>query len=143
MHVLVAAVWLGAMVYSLFVVQPRAGRFLDDDRRLEGFAATLAAGARYGVLAAVAVLAGSGAVLVADAAASRDTAWWVLVAVKALLLAVALGLFAHVSWRLWPARLFAAADELPALRRRFRVAAYVLTSLVAVEVVLGAALRAG
>ena len=52
-HVLVAAAWFGAMAYSLAVVQPRAVRFLADERRSEDFAATLASGARYSVLVLV------------------------------------------------------------------------------------------
>lgn len=129
------------MAYSLAVVQPRAAQFLADDRELEGFAATLAAGARYAVLGVMAVVLLSGVVLVAAQADGQTAGWWALVGVKTGLLAVALGLFANVSWRLWPARLFAAPEELPALRRRFRLAAYVLAGLVGVEVVLGVGLR--
>ena len=31
-HLLAAAVWLGAMAYSLAVVQPRSQRFIQDER---------------------------------------------------------------------------------------------------------------
>ena len=105
---------------------------------MEAFAATLAAGARWGVLAMVAALAlsGAGLALVED---DPPGGWWALVALKTSLLLVALAIFAWVSWRLWPARLFAGADELPDVRRRFRLAAYSLTGLVAAEVVLGVA----
>jgi uncharacterized membrane protein len=137
-HLLAAAGWFGAMAYSLAVVQPRSARFLGDDRRSEAFAVELAAGARYSVLALIAVLAISGAVLTVDAD-SQGTAWWVLVALKAVLLVAATALFAVVSWHLWPRRLFAPAAELPALRARFRRIPAVLTALVAAEIVLGAA----
>jgi putative copper export protein len=111
-HVVVAAVWLGAMAYSLAIVQPRAARFLADERRTEELAAVLAAGARRKVLAVIAFIALSGVALVLIApAGERSGAWWALIAVKAGLLGVALGVFAHVSWRLWPARLFAGPDE--------------------------------
>jgi uncharacterized membrane protein len=137
-HLLAAAGWFGAMAYSLAVVQPRSARFLADEQRSEAFAVELAAGARYPVLAVIAVLAVSGVVLTVDGA-GQGTAWWVLVALKAALLVAATALFAIVSWRLWPRRLFAAAGELPALRVRFRRIALALTALVGAEIVLGAA----
>ncbi len=56
-HLLAAAVWLGAMAYSLAVVQPRSQRFIEDERRREAFAAELAAGARRPVLGVIALLA--------------------------------------------------------------------------------------
>src|SRR3712207_363939 len=121
------------MLYSLLVVQPRAAATLDDPEPL--FVA-LAAGARWKVIAMVAVLAASGGGLIAikdDA----TTAWAVLVALKALLLIAALALFAHVSWRMWPARLFALPAELPRHRRRFRTVALTLTGMVGVAFVLG------
>jgi hypothetical protein len=142
-HVVVAAVWLGAMAYSLAIVQPRVARFLGDERRTEELAAVLAAGARRKVLAVMAVLAISGAVLVLAAPeGERSGGWWALIAVKAVLLAVALAVFAHVSWRLWPARLFAGDEELPGVRRRFRFAAIALIGLVATGTVLGVAASA-
>jgi len=138
-HLLAAAGWFGAMAYSLAVVQPRSARFLADAQRSEAFAAELGAGARYPVLGVIALLAVSGAILTADGAAGQGTGWWVLVALKAAVLAAAAGLFAIVSWRLWPRRLFAARDELPALQARFRRVALALTALVAAGIVLGAA----
>jgi hypothetical protein len=139
-HLLVGAVWLGAMTYSLAVVQPRAARFFGrrpDER--ERFAVELAAGARRPVLAAIALLAVSGVGLVLAEDAGRGAGWWVLVGAKAAALAAAALLFAHVSWRLWPARVFATPAELPGLRERFARAASVLTALVTIGIVLGAA----
>ena len=133
-----AAVWFGAMAYSLAVVQPRAARFLGDERRSEGFAATLAAGARWKVIGLIAVLAASGIALVL-LTGDRSGGWWALVVVKSVLLVAALALFANVSWRLWPARLFAPDSELPAVRRSFRRSAWALTAIVAAEIALGAA----
>jgi uncharacterized membrane protein len=140
-HLAAAAAWIGAMAYSLAIVQPRARRFLGDAARYEEFATALAAGARRGVLALIAVLGASGAALVAvEVSRARDpgVGWTVLVAAKALLLVAAAAIFAHVSWRLWPARLFARADELEALQRRFRATALVLTAVVATAFALGA-----
>ena len=48
-------------------------------------------------------------------------------------------MFAHVSWQLWPERLFAKPEELPGVRRRFRRSALTLTVLIGAGLVLGAA----
>ena len=134
------AVWLGAMAYSLAVVQPRTARFFAArPRDRERFAVELAAGARRPVLAAVGLLAASGAGLVVAEDGARATGWWTLIALKAAGLCAAAGLFAYVSWRLWPARLFAGPDELEAHWRRFTRSAAALTAIVALEFVLGAA----
>ena len=139
-HAGVAAVWLGAMAYSLLVVQPRAERFLGDPQEYEQFAATIAAGARWKVLAMMAALAVSGAGLAWAAIAedgSPSPGWATLVAVKVALLAASLALFWYVSWRLWPRRLFALPEELPAVKRRFTVVALALTATVAANFALG------
>ena len=139
-HVGAGAAWLGAMLYSLLVVQPRAERFFAGADRYEEFAVVLAAGARRSVLALCSALALSGAGLVATEFAARGPAspWVVLMVAKAALLAVAVGLFAHVSWRLWPARVFARPADLPPLQRRFRRVALALTAVVGAGLVLGA-----
>jgi hypothetical protein len=139
-HLLAAAVWLGAMAYSLAVVQPRSQGFIEDERRREAFATVLAAGARRPVLGVIALLAASGAALVAlEAGDDPGSGWWLIVGAKVALLAAAAALFWHVSWRLWPQRLFATPEELPALRGRFRGVAWALLALLGLEFVLGAA----
>src|SRR5688500_10020245 len=57
-HAGTAAVWLGAMLYSLLIVQPRASSLLG--KGYERLAAQLAAGARWKVIAMICVLAASG-----------------------------------------------------------------------------------
>ena len=129
------------MLYSLLVVQPRARRFFADPERYERFAVTLAARARRPVLAVCAALAVSGAGLVATDTLGREersAVWEALVVGKAALLAAAAGLFAYVSWRLWPARLFALPDELPAFQRRLRAVAIPPTGVVGAGLALGA-----
>ncbi|MBW3575978.1 MAG: hypothetical protein KY450_14285 [Actinobacteria bacterium] len=139
-HVGVAAAWLGAMLYSRAVVQPRAERFFDDPDRSEVFAVTLAIGARWKVLGMCAALGVSGVgLVVAELAgeAGRSGVWVGLMVAKAVLLAVAVAVFVHVSWRLWPARIMALPDELVVLQRRFATVALVLTGVVATGLVLG------
>jgi len=144
LHVGSTAAWLGAMLYSLFVVQPRAAAFFRDRDELEDFTIVLAAGARRKVLALIAVVAGSGAALTLLEVAEHDSIrglWLALVAVKAGLLLAALALFVFVSWRLWPARALAHALEsadAPAVRVRFRTVAIALTAVVTAALVLGA-----
>jgi uncharacterized membrane protein len=142
-HLGVAAAWLGGMLYSLFVVQPKLTAFFVDPQEREDFATVLAAGARWKVLGLAAALALSGAGLVAVEIAEADApgvAWVALVVAKGALLAAATSLFAYVSWRLWPARLLAAMSESPELegiQRRFRLVAVALTALIAAGLVAG------
>jgi hypothetical protein len=140
-HVIVAAIWLGAMCYSIAVVQPRAARLLGFGR-YEEFAATLANGARWIVIGMCAALALTGARLVALAAADRPSSGWVAVMIaKIVLLVVALGAFANVSWRPWPKRVFALPEELPRIHRAFTWTAYTLIAVVGTEIFLGVAAR--
>ena len=134
-HLLIAAVWLGSMTYSLIVVQPRAARDLGPER-YEQLAQSLAAGQRWKVLGLVSALAVSGAGLAV--LVSGDAAWWILIAVHAVLLAVAVVVFARVSWRLWPQRLFALPGERGAVQAQFRRAALALLVVVTLACVLGA-----
>ncbi len=143
-HLLVAAAWFGAMSYSLGVVQPRARRFFaDTPQTYEDLATTLAAGARWKVIGMLAVLAASGAALVAVADAPTRTGWWwVLIAAKAGLLLVASVVFWHVSWRMWPRRVFALPEEQPAHQRAFLRVGWTLTLLAGAAMVLGTAAAA-
>jgi uncharacterized membrane protein len=139
-HVGVAAVWVGSMLYSLGVVQPAALRFFGAPERFEDFAITMASGARWKVIALIGALALSGAgltVLDVVEADALDRAWLGLVGAKAVLLVAATATFAAVSWRLWPARLFAPRSALEAVQVRFRRTATGLTGLVGVAFVLG------
>lgn len=117
-HVLGGGVWIGAMVFSVFILHPRAERFFTRAAEFEDFIFSVVHGARYKVLAGIAAIVASG---VALALAHPDQApvWSWLVAVKVALLLVSLALFLHVSFTLWPRRVFATEDELPAVRRRF------------------------
>lgn len=143
-HVGGAAAWLGAMLYSLLVVRPRAAAFFSDEDDREDFAILLASGARTKVLALACVLALSGAGLTALELTADDppgSTWAAVVAAKGAALVLAVGLFAYVSWHLWPARATAHAlrtSDLPGLQRRFAVVAVALTATVGAGLVLGA-----
>ena len=136
-----AALWIGAMAYSLRVVQPRLVQFHGGPAAAEDAATYVAAGARWKVVAVLAGLAVSGGGLVLLADGDQSSAWWSLVAVKGLALLLASAVFWYVSWRMWPQRLFATAAEVPAHRRRFTVAGSALLGLAGVGAVLGVAMR--
>jgi hypothetical protein len=137
-HALTGAIWLGAMCYSLLVVQPRAWAFFGPGRQFEEFVATVSQGARWKVIAVLAVLALSGAGL-AVVRWHASALWLTLVAVKFGLLVMASGLLVDVSWRLWPARLFAADDEVPRIQRTFLRVGLVMIGLAALGLALGVA----
>jgi Flp pilus assembly protein TadB len=137
-HGLLGATWLGAMLYSLFVVQPRAARFFaGDDDAYEQWVVTLAAGNRWRVVALIAAIGVSGTAL-----AIGYAGWSAVVLAKAVLLAIAAGVFWYVSWRHWPRRIFATEAERPALRRTLRRCAYTLVACAGTASVLGLALAA-
>jgi Flp pilus assembly protein TadB len=134
-HAGLAAAWVGGMAYSLFVVQPKLTRFFGPDQESrEALTAVIASGNRWKVLGLVAAIAVSGAVLLVLV----DTSLWIHV-VKALLLIVATGIFWYVSWRHWPRRVFATADERPALQRQLRVLALAMLALAGTAFALGVA----
>jgi hypothetical protein len=142
-HLLVAAIWFGAMAYSLGVVQPRARRFFaDSPQTYEDLATTLAAGARWKVIGMLVVLAATGAGLVAVTVVDSPTRtgwWWALIAAKAGLLLVASAVFWYVSWRMWPRRVFALPEEQPAHQRAFLRVGWTLAVLAGAAMVLGTA----
>lgn len=119
-HVVGGGVWIGAVAFNVFILHPRAERFFQRSADLEDFVFSVVHGARYKVLAGVAAIAASGAWLTARHAGS-PAPWSWLVAAKVALLLASLGLFLYVSFVLWPRRVFAREDELPAVRRRFWV----------------------
>jgi hypothetical protein len=140
-HVVTGVGWLGAMGYSLFLVQPKAARFFGtDDDRHEEFLITLAHGNRWRVVALLAALALSGVGL--SALGHHGAGWWVGVGAQVVLFAVAGAAFWWVSWRAWPARVFAIPEERPAWRRRFRRAAWLMITAGGSATLVGVVLTA-
>ena len=137
-HLGVGAGWLGGMLYSLFVVQPRVPRVLPDPARAEDLYRELGAGNRWRVVGLIAALAASGLLLL-YVQSGHSALWWAVVAAKVLSLAAASVLFWWVSWRGWPRRVFALPEELPAVQARFRRVALAMAGLVGLAFVLGIA----
>ena len=139
-HVLVAAAWFGAMFYSLTVLHPKAALFFKKAEDFEALITTLSDGARWKVLAACFLIAVSGAGLaIINWRSPVRSIWLILVALKLALFLVALALFSYTSWRLWPARVFATAEEIPLFHRKFRLIAWSLIFLVGFNIALGVA----
>ena len=136
-HALAGAAWFGAMFYSLTVLQPRALRFFDRAEQFESFMTAVSHGARRKVLAAFVLMAASGFGLALLRPGPPSVVWLFLIALQVLLLLLALAVFVHVSWRLWPARVLAVPSEIPELQRRFRHAGLCMIVLVGLNLILG------
>jgi hypothetical protein len=154
-HLALAATWVGAMLYSLNVVQPKVARFFgdnarreeharrEDDERREEFVTTLAHGNRWRVVALIVALLLTAVGVVLTARRTAAIGYGVAV----VLYLAAAGIFGNVSWRHWPARVFALPDELPGYRRRLAYQAWAMLGLVgaaflvALTVSVGAGVR--
>ncbi|MEQ7129051.1 hypothetical protein ABN034_31560 [Actinopolymorpha sp. B11F2] len=137
-HVGVATAWVGGMVYSLAVVQPKAARFFGTDEEAhEAFLTTMASGNRSKVLALIGALALTGGALLLVAADPERPLALGIHAAKGVLLLAALAVFVDVSWRQWPRRVFALPEERNGVRVRFRRSAYALLALVGAAFALG------
>ena len=134
-YLTLTTLWLGSMVYSLVVVQPRIARFFRDDERREAFLVALANGNRWPVVAIIVglVLSGGAAALAGSGAMSAGYATAVGLDLVAALI------FVDVSWRHWPARIFALPEQLPGFRRRLTMRATTMTVLIGVSYVVAAA----
>jgi len=137
-HVLAGSAWFGAMLYSLMVLHPRARSFFRGPRQFEEFIAYIAAGARWKVLGGAAFIALTGVgLLVLRGPEYVSGGRNACVIGKTVLFLIAVGLFCFTSWRLWPARVMASAEEVPGFQRTFRLVAVTLLVLVGACMALG------
>jgi hypothetical protein len=114
------------MAYSLSVVQPKVARFFGDDDRREEFLVTLAHGNRWRVVGLIGALLLSAAGVAATAPRAAAIGYGVVLG----LYGIAALIFVNVSWRHWPARVFALPAELPAFRRSLTRQAWAMLALV-------------
>lgn len=141
-HIIASAGLLGAMGYSIAVVQPRARRFFRDVRDFEEFTAFISHGARWKMLGTLGLISLTGALLIILHPHEADHRWLALIAAKVVILLVATVVFCYASWRLWPARIFASPEEIPAFQRRFRLVGYTMLTMVVLEFILAAVAHA-
>ena len=135
-HLVSAAAWFGSLVYRTFFVDPKARRFLGGGGAYERFSLDLAHGMRAVVLLALLTCGLTGFVLVGLRWTPAD-GWLTLVVGKAGLWAVGFAVFAYISWVFWPRRVFATADEWPAVRRQGFVLSLVMIGIAGLGIVLG------
>ena len=134
-YLALTTLWLGSMVYSLVVVQPKIARFFRDDERREEFLIALANGNRWPVVALIVGLVFSGGAVALAGSGAVSAGYAVAVGLDL----VAAWVFVDVSWRHWPARMFALPEELPGFRRRLTLRATTMTVLIGVSYVVAVA----
>jgi hypothetical protein len=127
-HLVLAGTWVGSMAYSLLVVQPKVMRFFTDDRRREEFFTTLAQGNRWRVIGLISALLLTAVAVIVSAPGAVAVGY----AVALVLYAAASAVFVNVSWRHWPARVFAVPSELRGYQRDLRIRAWTMLVLVGV-----------
>jgi len=140
-HVLGGGVWVGVMVFSIFVLHPRAEQYFERDTDFEDFIFTVVHGARWKVFAGVMaiLLSGVGLSVWPGHAVLVEPGWLILFAAKIALFGVSTGCFIYVSWVLWPRRTFATAAELPAIKALFWRIGVIMIVANATNVALGIA----
>lgn len=120
-HTLALGGWFGAQIYSVLIVQRHPAQD-EDPEYYEDFTTRMAHGTRYTLLAVIGVMLPTWVLLVILRAVDDvelGAAWLWLVAIKSAAILATIGLFAFLSWHVWPQRIFALRHELPAVRRRF------------------------
>jgi hypothetical protein len=140
LHVLGGGVWIGAMVFSVFILQPRAERFFTRAGEFEDFIFSVVHGARWKVFSGIVAIMLSGiglAVWPGHAVVAGSAIWLGVFVAKIALFVVAAGLFMYVSWVLWPRRTFATEAELPGIKRHFFRVGAVMVVANAINMLLG------
>lgn len=137
-HLTLSATWLGSMVYSLTVVQPTVRRFFSDESSREDFLLALAHGNRWRVVALIAAL------MLSAAGVMATTPHAVIgYAIALVLYTVAAVIFCHVSWRHWPARVFALPEEWAGYQRSLRVQALAILGCVSMAFLIALSVSVG
>ena len=141
-HVLGGGIWVGVMVFSIFVLHPRAEQYFaraGTDADFEDFIFTVVHGARWKVAAGILAILASGIGLSVWPGHDvvRSAGWLGFYVGKLGLFCVSAGSFGYVSWVLWPRRTFATGEELPGIKRRFWRVGVVMIVANATNVALG------
>lgn len=138
-HVWTWALYCGSITYLYFRLFPDMRRWLGSDDRFEEFSLVTGDGLRWWIFGALvaAGVTGGGLVLLRPRADSGSL-WWALVALKAALFVVTVAVYAHVSYVMWPRRVFVSIAERPAEQRRFFRVALILMACLIGQLLLGA-----
>lgn len=121
-HVIYTCTFLGALIYSVFVMIPGTQRYFGEDvDALNDFQMVVAHGGRTKVIQQLGPLLASGlGMLAVDH--RLDLTQALLVIGKTVAFAVVVGAFWYMTFNLWPRRPFALASEMPGIMNRFKVA---------------------
>ncbi len=141
-HVLGGGIWVGAMMFSIFILHPRAEQFFTREADFEDFIFTVVHGARWKVFSGVVAILLSGvglSVWPGHAIVASDPIWLAAYLTKLALFGLAAGSFVYVSWVLWPKRTFASAAELGPIKRHFFRVGVVMVGANALNMALGIA----
>lgn len=142
LHALAGGLWLGGVFYSLFVLRPRAQRYFAREAQFEEFVAAVSHGGRAKFLLALAGIAVTGAGLAYLRWRADSPGWLTVLCVKTALFLTIAGAFAYISWRLWPARVFAAGAELRGVQGRFRQIGVAIFAAGVLSLALGVVMHA-
>jgi uncharacterized membrane protein len=139
LHVLVGAGWMGSTYYAFTVLHPRTPELIESDQQAEDYLIAITHGNRYRVGFAFAVTLLSGLLLIAIEPQQRsaDELWRAMIGAKLGLWCLTLALFVYVSWKVYPARIFAVGEEIVAFRRRGTILRASMLSLVALNTIFG------
>jgi hypothetical protein len=118
-HGIGGGVWIGAVAFNLFVLTPRARAWFQQTGEHEDFVFSVVHGLRWPVLAGALAVVLTGIWRWRTHVATGSAPWQILMFAKLGCAAVSMGLFFWVTLRLWPRRVFATEQELPAVRRHF------------------------
>lgn len=119
-HTLALGGWFGTQIYSVLFVQRHPAKD-EDPEYYEVFTTRMVNGSRYILLAVIAAMIPTWVAIIAMRGGdpALGSAWGWLVGVKTAAMLLAIGAFAFLSWHVWPQRIFALPEELPAVRRLF------------------------
>ncbi|MEZ6141342.1 MAG: hypothetical protein R3B84_12295 [Zavarzinella sp.] len=149
-HLLAGAAWFGALVYRTFFVDPRIWAFFTSDSpqpphggvvSYNKVSLDFAHGMRYVVMFALATLGLTGGILVGYQWPSSSGTWQGLMWAKTALFTIGCGIFAYISWRYWPKRVFASDDEIQRSRGIGFILSLLMISIALLGSILGIAMR--
>ena len=141
-HIWATAIYWGGLSYSYLRLYPQMRKFLGTQERFEEFAITVAAGLRWWVFGTFALIGVSGAALAVVSAPEHPSAMWRLfIAAKILVLIEMFAVYTYASWVMWPARIFAAPADVPAVQKRFTAVSWVIGTSITLETLLGVAIH--
>ena len=142
-HAVVGAVWLGSIYFSLMVLHRQSPELFDTLQEFEEYVTGLSDGNRWRVMSAVGTTGVTGLILMALSTENLgDPLWLAIMGVKIAALLATFGVFCYVSWRLWPERVFAVGDEIPALQRKGTILRATMFTFVSLSFILGIVVHA-